>query len=81
MTQDDLGWLGTKLNDSKWLRMTQNSYGNSMNDSLSKSASPFWGSSDLDISIYNNSVTRWHLREIPPYCAPYIIAKQSSQII
>ena len=22
MTQDDLGWLETKLNDSKWLRMT-----------------------------------------------------------
>ena len=34
MIQDDLGWLETKLNDSKWLRMTQNSYGNNMNDSI-----------------------------------------------
>ena len=34
MTQDDLGWLDTKINDSKWLRMTKDSTEHSLNESL-----------------------------------------------
>ena len=63
MTQDDLGWLETKLNDWSDLEWPRTAMENSMNDSIwlkwvkSTSASPFWGPSDLDISIYSDSVT------------------------
>ena len=72
MTQDDFGWIETKLNDSKWLRMTQNSYGNYywwLNMTLDESSLHLQVLSEVrQILISRYTMTRWHLREIPPYC-------------
>ena len=63
MTQDDLGWLETNLNDPKWLNLAQATkeivWMTQYDFRWVKStpASPFWGPSDLDISIYSDSVT------------------------
>ena len=74
MTQNDLGWLETKLNYSKWLRMTQNSYGNYywwLNMTLDESSLHLQVLSKVRrILISRYTVARWHLRERPPHCVP-----------
>ena len=60
MTQDDLGWLETKLNDLEWSKTAMEIVWMTQYDFRwvkSTSASPFWGPSDLNISIYSGSVT------------------------
>ena len=71
MTQSDLEWPRTAKEivwmtqyDFRWVKST--------------SANPFWGPSDLDILIY--TVTRWHLRERPPYCVPNDCLKTAWQL-
>ena len=63
MTQDDLGWLETKINDSKWLKMSHYEF----RWLKSTAIALCWGPSDLDISIYSRSVTSE--RETTTLCA------------
>ena len=75
---NDSRWLRMtwdKINGSKWLRMTQNSYGNSRYEWLNMTLDE----SSLHLQVFSEvrpilkswyTVTRWHLREIPPYCGP-----------
>ena len=53
MTQDDLGWLETKLNDSKWLKMTQDSCGQSLNNSTGLKMSQVYSCSSFLESVWS----------------------------
>jgi hypothetical protein len=71
MTQSDLEWPRTAMKiiwmtqyDFRWVKST--------------SASPFWGPSDLDISIYSDSVTSQ--RETTILCANAIYITQCTEV-
>ena len=56
MTQNDLGWLETKLNDSEWLRMTQDPFGNNVNDLIW-----LYMSQVYSCSSFLRSIGSWYL--------------------
>ena len=76
MTQDDLGWLETKSNDSndlEWLRIPLDivwMFSYDFKWVKSTVVAPFWGPSDLELSIYSGSVTSQ--RETTTLCGELI---------